>query len=84
MRGPFSTPITPLPGSLFHADPQTHPNHAIAWSTLLSYVNGTWAERFPDRPPPENEEERVTMFFAGEGDEYVIAEADVETDTTLH
>ena len=22
MRGPFSTPITPLPGSLFHADPQ--------------------------------------------------------------
>jgi len=21
MRGPFSTPITPLPGSLFHADP---------------------------------------------------------------
>ncbi|RSU72738.1 hypothetical protein [Sphingomonas koreensis] len=62
----------------------THPNHAIAWSTLLSYVNGTWAERFPDRPPPENEEERVTMFFAGEGDEYVIAEADVETDTTLH
>jgi hypothetical protein len=25
----------------------THPNHAIAWSTLLSYVNGTWAERFP-------------------------------------
>ena len=38
----------------------THPNHAIAWSTLLSYVNGTWAERFPDRPPPENEEERVT------------------------
>ena len=32
----------------------------------------------------DNEEERVTMFFAGEGDEYVIAEADVETDTTLH
>ena len=28
MRGPFSTPITPLPGSLFHADPQ------IALSTL--------------------------------------------------
>lgn len=22
MRGPFSTPITPLPGSFFHADPQ--------------------------------------------------------------
>ena len=22
MRGPFSTPITPLPGSLFYADPQ--------------------------------------------------------------
>lgn len=22
MRGPFSTPITPLTGSLFHADPQ--------------------------------------------------------------
>uniref|UniRef100_UPI0025E04A11 DEAD/DEAH box helicase n=1 Tax=uncultured Rothia sp. TaxID=316088 RepID=UPI0025E04A11 len=21
MRGPFSTPITPLPGSFFHADP---------------------------------------------------------------
>ena len=62
----------------------THPNHAIAWSTLLSYVNGTWAESFPDRPPPENEEERVTMFFVGEGDEYVIADADVETDTTLH
>ena len=30
----------------------THPNHAIAWSTLLSYVNGTWAERFPDRNRP--------------------------------
>jgi hypothetical protein len=45
----------------------THPNHAIAWSTLLSYVNGTWAERFPDRPPPENEEERVAMFFVGRG-----------------
>jgi hypothetical protein len=24
MRGPFSTPITPLPGSFFHADPQHH------------------------------------------------------------
>jgi ribonuclease VapC len=23
MRGPFSTPITPLTGSLFHADPQS-------------------------------------------------------------
>ena len=23
MRGPFSTPITPLPGSLFHADPHS-------------------------------------------------------------
>ena len=23
MRGPFSTPITPLPGSFFHADPQS-------------------------------------------------------------
>ena len=22
MRGPFSTPITPLPGAFFHADPQ--------------------------------------------------------------
>ena len=62
----------------------THPNHAIAWSTLLSYVNGAWAEHFPDRPPPEKEEERVKMFFGAEGDEYVIAEADVETDTTLH
>ncbi len=24
MRGPFSTPITPLPGSFFHADPQVY------------------------------------------------------------
>lgn len=24
MRGPFSTPITPLPGSLFHADPHRY------------------------------------------------------------
>ena len=30
----------------------THPNHAIAWSTLLSYVNGAWAEHFPDRCIP--------------------------------
>jgi hypothetical protein len=25
MRGPFSTPITPLPGSFFHADPHDKP-----------------------------------------------------------
>ena len=39
MRGPFSTPITPLPGSLFHADPQFRPEqiaevidlNAISW-----------------------------------------------------
>lgn len=62
----------------------THPSHSIAWSTLLSYVNDAWMKNFPDRPPPENEEERVAMFFAGEGDEYVIAEAEVETDTTVH
>ena len=24
MRGPYSTPITPLTGSLFHADPQSN------------------------------------------------------------
>ena len=33
MRGPFSTPITPLPGSLFHADP-----HIIAASPHQTYV----------------------------------------------
>ncbi len=62
----------------------THPSHSIAWSSLLSYVNAFWKEHFPDRPPPEDAEERVAMFFAREGDEYVIAEADIETDTTLH
>ena len=29
MRGPFSTPITPLPGSLFHADPQPYPAYCL-------------------------------------------------------
>ncbi len=34
MRGPFSTPITPLPGSFFHADPHRKRQHEApaAWS----------------------------------------------------
>jgi WD40 repeat protein len=31
MRGPFSTPITPLPGSLFHADPQSSDGELGLW-----------------------------------------------------
>ena len=34
MRGPFSTPITPLPGSLFHADP--HLSHS---SEMTNHAN---------------------------------------------
>ncbi|WP_281244369.1 WYL domain-containing protein [Sphingomonas rubra] len=33
MRGPFSTPITPLSGSLFHADPHTCVT-VLAWCCL--------------------------------------------------
>ena len=60
------------------------PPHAIISIYTRNYTTSADANHFPDRPPPDNEDERVTMFFAGEGDEYVIAEADVETDTTLH
>ena len=35
MRGPFSTPITPLPGSFFHADPQLR---AVVPSTVSNAV----------------------------------------------
>ncbi len=35
MRGPFSTPIIPLPGSFFHADPQTS-NYDRAMETEIS------------------------------------------------
>ena len=34
MRGPFSTPITPLPGSLFHADPHGGGNCCYATSAF--------------------------------------------------
>ena len=35
MRGPCSTPINPLTGSFFHADP--HPNAGQAPNTLMSF-----------------------------------------------
>nr|GLK21549.1 hypothetical protein GCM10017606_23760 [Microbacterium terregens] len=62
----------------------THHSHATAWSFLLSYVNDAWTQQFPDKPPPQDEEERVEMFFAGDGNEYVIAEAGVELKPTVH
>ncbi|RSU72600.1 hypothetical protein DAH85_23125, partial [Sphingomonas koreensis] len=32
MRGPFSTPITPLPGSFFHADPHDEITYqSLSW-----------------------------------------------------
>ncbi|MCP4026879.1 MAG: transposase [Sphingomonas sp.] len=34
MRGPFSTPITPLPGSLFHADPHLQADYGNQWEPL--------------------------------------------------
>ena len=39
MRGPFSTPITPLPGSLFHADPHDAEEARLAEGVekLISY-----------------------------------------------
>ncbi|WP_454281050.1 hypothetical protein [Sphingomonas sp. Marseille-Q8236] len=38
MRGPFSTPITPLTGSLFHADPQL----MLAGGIILATLFGRW------------------------------------------
>ncbi|WP_206757951.1 hypothetical protein, partial [Sphingomonas sp. CFBP 13728] len=49
MRGLFSTPITPLPGSFFHADPQsnqgtsqraTRPQIKAAWSVPYHQEDG--------------------------------------------
>ncbi|WP_210359089.1 hypothetical protein [Sphingomonas beigongshangi] len=62
----------------------THHSHATAWSFLLSYVNDAWTQQFPNEAPPQSEEGRVKMFFAGEGNEYVIAEAGVEAEPTVH
>ena len=42
MRGPFSTPITPLPGSLFHADP--HPS-AESLKDTIGRVLPYWEAR---------------------------------------
>ena len=39
MRGPFSTPITPLPGSLFHADPQLRQGERPLWAKKIRYYD---------------------------------------------
>jgi hypothetical protein len=41
MRGPCSTPITPLTGSFFHADPHWIARTGTAWRDLHSHF-GTW------------------------------------------
>ena len=48
MRGPYSTPITPLTGSLFHADPQIYsaglgrdPRYQL--SELMAYMGSKMA-----------------------------------------
>ena len=44
MRGPLSTPITPLPGSLFHADPHTAPTFdAALWLRAFTQAGGGYA-----------------------------------------
>ena len=44
MRGPFSTPITPLPGSFFHADPQPRPLAYFYTATVAGFCSAV------DRP----------------------------------
>jgi len=52
-------------------------DHRTAWAALLRFVDQSWPIQFGQRPPPDDEEERVKAFFHGD-DMYVLADANVD------
>ncbi|MDT7532965.1 hypothetical protein OVY48_05855 [Sphingobium sp. SA2] len=54
-----------------------HDAEPAAWTALMKFVDGGWHQRFRDEPYPLEEQQRVKMFFADEGDLFILAEADL-------
>ncbi|MCU6453157.1 AAC(3) family N-acetyltransferase [Sphingomonas sp. A2-49] len=84
MRGPFSTPITPLPGSFFHADPQVEIGGSVLmvgapWDTMTLVHHADHLAAIPDKRTI-----RIEVPFAGaSGTEWRFME-EFETGDPVH